>query len=135
MRFIFTAFVLVFISCSATEAPEQPVADAGSEGLFETRAPLSLGPRQECASVILNGEMVVLGGFDDNRNVLDSVEAYTPATNTWRELPSLPLALHHPNALPLMQMDARLFLTPRRTHGHHWRPCLLVVSAAAASRW
>lgn len=48
--------------------------------------------------VVLDGEIVVIGGFDDVGRMVDRVEAYDPATDTWRSLARLPLPSHHVNA-------------------------------------
>jgi Kelch motif len=46
-------------------------------------------PRSAHASVVLNGEIIVLGGLDKDGRPLRSVEAYSPTTNSWRKLPSM----------------------------------------------
>lgn len=46
-------------------------------------------PRSAHASVVLNGEIIVLGGLDADGRPLRSVEAYSPTTNSWRKLPSM----------------------------------------------
>jgi N-acetylneuraminic acid mutarotase len=56
-----------------------------------------LSPRAGVASVAANGCMFVIGGEGndaDPRGVFDQNELYDPGTNTWRSLPSLPLAMH-----------------------------------------
>ena len=70
-------------------------------------APLAGGPRQETAVVALNGEIVVIGGFDENGTIGTDVEAYNPTTNTWRSLAPLPVAAHHPNAVAF---NGRIYL-------------------------
>lgn len=60
-------------------------------------APL-LAPLQEHSVVALLGEVVVLGGYNDARQIVDRVEAYDPSTDSWRALASLPEPSHHVNA-------------------------------------
>ena len=48
--------------------------------------------------VALDGEVVVIGGFDAQAQVVDRVEAYDPDENSWRSLAALPAARHHVNA-------------------------------------
>lgn len=72
-----------------------PVVE-GEGGFWERLTPLP-SPRQEHAVVALGGEVVVVGGFDDDTTV-NAVEALDPVAGTWRALPPLPLPLHHPNA-------------------------------------
>lgn len=64
---------------------------------WRTLPPLADGPRQENGVAQLNGEIYVVGGFDENRAIVTDVEAFNPSTNTWRRLAPLPTALHHPN--------------------------------------
>lgn len=60
--------------------------------------PALLGPLQEHSVVALLGEVVVLGGYDDERRMVDRVEAFDPRTNRWRSLAPLPEPSHHVNA-------------------------------------
>ena len=46
-------------------------------------SPMS-GPRAVACSVIIDNEMWVMGGVDDDANVLATVEVYSPKTNSWR---------------------------------------------------
>jgi N-acetylneuraminic acid mutarotase len=68
------------------------------EPIFETLADLAGGPRQEHAVVALDGEVYVIGGFTGSGMLTDTVEAYNPETNTWRNVASFPTPLHHANA-------------------------------------
>lgn len=55
--------------------------------------------RSEHPGVVLNGEIVVAGGFIEvgvgRTGVTDTIEAYTPESDTWRDLPALPEPRHH----------------------------------------
>lgn len=79
------------------------LADAGAvdagpvEGpRWSTVAPMREA-RQETAVVAYQGEVVVLGGYDADQVFGRRVEAYDPATNAWRGLPSVPVRMHHAN--------------------------------------
>jgi N-acetylneuraminic acid mutarotase len=52
--------------------------------------------RQEHASVALGGSIYVIGGFTPG--VTATVQAYDPASATWRTVADFPSALHHANA-------------------------------------
>jgi N-acetylneuraminic acid mutarotase len=56
------------------------------------------GPLQENAVVALEGEVFVIGGYADNATIVDRVEAYDPANDTWRSVAPLPSPRHHVNA-------------------------------------
>jgi N-acetylneuraminic acid mutarotase len=55
--------------------------------------------RSEHPGVVFNDEMVVAGGFIEvgvgRTGVTDTVEAYAPETDTWRDLPALPEPINH----------------------------------------
>jgi N-acetylneuraminic acid mutarotase len=55
-------------------------------------------PRQETAVVELGGEIYLIGGYDEQQRIVPAVEAFNPATNTWRAVAALPIAIHHVNA-------------------------------------
>jgi N-acetylneuraminic acid mutarotase len=67
------------------------------DGAFEDRMPLSFA-RQETAVAALGGEVYLIGGFDGSGTVVDTVEAYDPETDGWREVAPLPVAMHHAQA-------------------------------------
>lgn len=60
--------------------------------------PLPGGPRQETAVVAADDAVWVLGGFDADRRVVDRVEVFDVARETWRAGPALPVPLHHAQA-------------------------------------
>ena len=72
------------------EPARLPPAEPGQEPL----APL-LSVRQEHAVAVLAGEVFVIGGFTPNAT--NGVEAYDPASNTWRAVAPFPSVLHHAN--------------------------------------
>jgi N-acetylneuraminic acid mutarotase len=61
--------------------------------------------RSEHPAVVLDGEIVVLGGLIEvgvgRSGITPTVEAYDPETNTWRQLPELPEPRHHGMAAAL----------------------------------
>jgi N-acetylneuraminic acid mutarotase len=56
-------------------------------------------PRTEVAAATVGGEIVVLGGFTIDRGASTRVDAYSPARNSWRRLPDLPVGVHHSMAV------------------------------------
>ncbi len=99
--------ILAVSSCSATSvgnpsstislAPTTTTTSAASAGWVEV-APMDIA-RSEHPGVVLNDEIVVSGGFIEvgvgRIGVTDSVEAYSPGTDSWRDLPDLPEPRHH----------------------------------------
>jgi N-acetylneuraminic acid mutarotase len=70
----------------------------GAASLWEEHAPMPL-PRTEVAAATVGNEIMVLGGFTSDRGASTRVDAYSPARNTWRRLPSLPVGVHHAMAV------------------------------------
>jgi non-specific serine/threonine protein kinase len=64
---------------------------------WATAAPLPQA-RTEVAAAVVRGEIAVAGGLTDNGDASARVDAYSPGTDTWRRLPDLPAAVHHPLA-------------------------------------
>lgn len=56
-------------------------------------------PRTEVAAATMGSEIVVLGGFTADRGASKRVDAYSPARNSWRGLPDLPIGVHHSTAV------------------------------------
>ena len=63
------------------------------------RAGADVPARSEHPAVVLGDEIVVAGGLIEvgvgRTGVTPTVEAYSPETDTWRDLPPLPEARHH----------------------------------------
>ena len=55
-------------------------------------------PRSEVAAAVVNGEIVIVGGFRQVGANSRRVDAYSPKRNRWRRLPDLPLAVDHSTA-------------------------------------
>ena len=56
-------------------------------------------PRTEVSAAAVGNEIVVLGGFTLDRGASRRVDAYSPARDTWRRLPDLPIGVHHAMAV------------------------------------
>jgi non-specific serine/threonine protein kinase len=56
-------------------------------------------PRTEVSAAVVGSEIVVLGGFTIDRGASQRVDAYSPAGDTWRRLPDLPIGVHHAMAV------------------------------------
>ena len=61
-------------------------------------APMNVA-RSEHPGVVVEGELVVAGGFIEvgvgRTGVTATVEAYAPETDAWHDLPALPVPVHH----------------------------------------
>lgn len=97
-RFALACLCCHALACAPTTAgPEQPIAPTGDEGRWSTLASLPDGPRQEIGVAALDGEVFVVGGFDDLGTIVTEVTAYDPTSDTWRRVADLPFPLHHAN--------------------------------------
>ena len=112
-------------TAQATPAPDTPGAGTGL-------APLASGSRQETAVVAFQGEIVVIGGFDGHGQVSNLVEAYAPATNSWRRLPDIPTAMHHANAAVV---GDRIYVVGFLTGANFAADGRIYVLEAGADRW
>ena len=56
-------------------------------------------PRTEVVAATVGSEIVVLGGLTLERSAATRVDAYSPARNSWRRLPDLPIGVHHSMAV------------------------------------
>lgn len=78
-----------------------------ADGDWSPRAAIAMGPRQECGVAALGGEVYVVGGFSD-AGLVPRVEAYDPASDSWRAATDFPNAtVHHPN---LVAADGQLWV-------------------------
>lgn len=101
MKAVVVGVALLSPACIAERGNDGMADDTVDDGddsraTWTSLAPLPT-PRQEHAVVAYGGDVVVIGGFDDDTTV-DSVEAYDVVADAWRALPALPLPLHHANA-------------------------------------
>ncbi len=74
---------------------------------WEDAAPVIGGALQETAVVAMSGEVVMVGGYNAAAQFGTRIEAYNPATDTWRQLEDLPTAMHHANAAVV---DGKLYV-------------------------
>ena len=84
----------------AAKTPEPTAtvrSDVAGRDAWTTLLPLPGGARQETAVVSVDGEVWVLGGFDDASRIVELVEIYDPQAGEWRRGPDLPLPMHHAN--------------------------------------
>lgn len=84
--------------CAACAASSGPTHLTEPGDAAWTEGPPLLAPLQEHSVVALQGEVVVIGGYDDEGRIVDRVEAYDPVADTWRSLAPLPGPGHHVNA-------------------------------------
>ncbi len=73
---------------------------AGALGMPTEKALTSLPmTRQEHSVVAAAGEVYVIGGYaKSSTNVTDSVQAYNPEKNSWRDVKNFPARMNHGNA-------------------------------------
>ncbi|HET8873293.1 MAG TPA: kelch repeat-containing protein, partial [Gaiellaceae bacterium] len=61
---------------------------------WRTAAPVPV-PRTEVAAAVFGREVAVVGGFLVNGQNTTRADAYSPARNSWRRLPNLPVRVDH----------------------------------------
>ena len=61
---------------------------------WASRAAMPL-PRTEVAAAAVGSEIVVFGGFTSDGAASRRADAYSPARDSWRRLPDLPIGVHH----------------------------------------
>jgi hypothetical protein len=84
------AVVLALAAGGAGAAPAQ----------WGSHAPMPV-PRTEVAAAVVGGEIVVVGGFTADGGASTRADAYSPARDSWRRLPDLPIGVHHAMAVGL----------------------------------
>jgi N-acetylneuraminic acid mutarotase len=97
------AVVLLLVTTACTASGEDPSSTAASAATSVPTGWVEIAPmkvaRSEHPGVMFEGQLVVAGGFIEvgvgRTGVTDSVEAYDPVTDTWRDLPRLPAPVHH----------------------------------------
>jgi len=63
-------------------------------------------PLQEVTATILDGTIVIAGGFESTIRIVGTVRQLDPGEGVWRELPALPEVRHH---LSLVAMNGDLY--------------------------
>lgn len=99
--------------CIGIRTDSTAPVDQTSPGSWTHLMPMPT-PRQEVAIAALGPRLVVIGGFGESAEPVDTVEAYDPETNTWEPLAPLPEALHHAAAVTV---GNRLFVIGGYTGG------------------
>jgi len=79
---------------AAAAATVAAVPAASAQRAWQQAAPLP-DPRGEVTAARLGGEIAVVGGFERGGTNSARVDAYSPARNTWRRLPDLPVTVDH----------------------------------------
>lgn len=51
--------------------------------------------RTEVAAAVVNGEVAIVGGYLPDGSSSNRVDAYSPARDSWRRLPNLPVGVNH----------------------------------------
>src|SRR5437899_2955834 len=98
--FLAAALLAMLTGCSGANRnntvspPPPPPAGAAQEGTWRALAPMPAA-RQELATALLNGKVMVMGGFDSSGADTDTVFAYDPQADRWSSLASLPMANDH----------------------------------------
>ena len=85
---------------SAVDAAVAADAEVGclASSSWSAAPPVGNGPIQETAAVALDGKLYVIGGFDANLAVVDTVQVFDPRACAWSLGPPLPRRVHHANA-------------------------------------
>jgi len=89
----------------AGDAPALPTVGGTPGASVQEVLPELPSVRQEHAVVALGGEVYVIGGFTPQ--VTSTLEAYDPASRSWRSAAEVPYPLHHANAAAI---DGRLYV-------------------------
>ncbi len=99
---ILLGVLVVLAACGGDDANSSgdDVVDAMPDPAdgWRTAAPVGGGAIQETATVAVDGKIYVLGGFDGDLAIRDSVQIFDVATQTWSDGPALPEEIHHGNA-------------------------------------
>lgn len=81
---------------ATSDAPRDTTAGGGA---WSTGTAVARGAIQETAAVAVAGKIYLIGGFDDDEGIVQRVQVYDVATETWSDGPQLPRAVHHANAV------------------------------------
>lgn len=84
-------------SADAAIDGEPPGCPAPTGEPWQAAPAVGGGPIQETAAVAVDGKVYVIGGFNGQAGVVDTVRVYDTATCAWSDGPELPEAVHHAN--------------------------------------
>ena len=87
---------LLLLGLAASAALAAASARPPSTDGWRQRAPLP-EPRFEMATAVVDGRLLVFGGFGPGVTATTRVDAYDPATDRWQRLADMPEALTHVN--------------------------------------
>ena len=91
-RLLASSLSIILVLAASRNAPN---ADC-----WKTLALVRGGPRQEHGVAAIGNSTYVVGGtkmFGTQRGQVNTVEVYDIKSNTWSDLPAVPVAMHHPN--------------------------------------
>ena len=125
--------VALCAGCVGIRTDSEAPVDQTSPGRWAHLMPMPT-PRQEVAMAALGNRLVVVGGFNESAEPVDTVEAYDPETNAWEPLAPFPAPVHHAAAVTV---GDRLFVVGGFTGGRvSWTASNDVYEyVAAGNRW
>jgi N-acetylneuraminic acid mutarotase len=90
------AVLLIMIFVFPISMAQTTTSTNATAGPFWTAGAPMPTPRTEVTAAVLDGNIYIIGGFDEFGQVTDIVEVYNIANNTWsKTAAALPEALHH----------------------------------------
>ncbi|KAH8656590.1 putative kelch domain-containing protein 8B [Tricladium varicosporioides] len=97
-----TLTILSLLTNLVSSAVIKPHDGDTATGSWTPIAPIPIHPRQEHSAVTLSPDTIyIIGGLyqapDGNFPTVTTVQKYSPSTNTWSLVASLPIPLNHPN--------------------------------------
>lgn len=101
---------------------QQAPVEAVGEAWDWSSLPDAPTPRTEVASVVLDEELYVIGGFEEGNQVSAAVEALDLSSGQWRSAAPLPVPLHHAPAvvhdgeIHVLGGHAGIPFVPQRVH-------------------
>lgn len=110
---IISCFILA--ACSGTDGPSGDADAAGpadappqpDDPRWQRLPDVGQGPVQEIGVAELDGKIYVVGGFNDRLGLLDTVQVYDIASQTWSTAAPLPRPVHHAN---VASADGKLYV-------------------------
>jgi N-acetylneuraminic acid mutarotase len=92
------------------------VVQRAQAAAFLTNSPLTTARAYHTATLLINGKVLVAGGYNDNNGALSSAELYEPATGIWTRTGSMTSARYHHTAT-LLQNGQVLVVGGAGTNG------------------
>jgi hypothetical protein len=91
-RGLVASCLLILATAALAGTRALPTQAALATGLWSRAASLITGRQEHTATLLPNGNVLVVGGIDDTGTVLASAEVYHPATNRWTAAHSMAAA-------------------------------------------